>query len=154
MRRRPISTKYSRTRFLDNYRVGAVSPEVAARIWPQIEGYIAKALNRGQLRKAYLPTDILAHVLRNPEWQLWIAATNERIDAAIVTRIHQYDRCRTCNVFIVGGRNMKDWLPLALKETEDYAKRMGCIAMEGGMRKGWARVAGYQVTSCALLKEF
>lgn len=136
------------------HRVVAVSPEVAARIWPNVESYIARALKRGGLEKAYLPTDILAHLLREPLiWRLWIVADGEQISAAIVTRIIQYDRCHTCLVFLIGGKNMKAWLGQAIEETEKYARSLGCLAMEGGARRGWIRAAGYRAIGLTMVKE-
>lgn len=135
------------------YKVAALTPAQAAEAWPHIRTYIEEALKAGALARAYEPTDILAHVLTDPSWRLWIAIDGQAIAAAIVTRIHQYDRCRTLNVLLVGGREMRLWLKQAMEATEQYARSIGCVAMEGGMRKGWAKVAGYKVASCVLIKE-
>ena len=133
--------------------MAALTPAQAAEAWPDVRVYIEEALKAGALSRAYEATDILAHVLTDPSWRLWIAIDGETIAAAIVTRIHQYVRCRTLNVLLVGGRGMKLWLRQAMEATEHYAKSIGCVAMEGGMRKGWAIVAGYKVASCVLVKE-
>ena len=135
-------------------RCGALTPEQAARVWPNIERYIALALKRGGLERAYLPTDILAHLLREPLiWRLWIVADGEQIQAAIVTRIIQYDRCHTCLVFLVGGKDMKAWLQMTSDEIEKYARSLGCLGMEGGARKGWIRAAGYRQLGVTLFKD-
>lgn len=133
-------------------RVVPVAPAAAANLWPHIEGYIARALKRGNLERAHFPYDILVHVLSD-RMGLWIATDGEKIDAAIITRIMQFDRCRTCHVYLVGGRNMRAWLPLAMTEIESYARKAGCIAMEGGARFGWVRAAGYRENGVALVKE-
>lgn len=134
------------------HKVIAVPPEVAARIWPQVEGFIAKAIKRGHIEQAFLPTDILASVLLGKLF-LWIATDGERIDAAIVTRRMDYDRLSTTYVCLVGGRNMKAWLDIALHEIEGFARRTGCKAMEGGARHGWTRAAGYRIAGVNLVKE-
>lgn len=135
-----------------DYRVGAVTPQIAQKVWPEIEHFIAGALKRTHLQQGYLPLDIFAMIQRG-ELLLWLAASDKDIAAAFVTKINEYPRCKTCNIFLLGGKGMRDWLPQVIAETEAYAKRMGCLLMEIGGREGWVRAAGYRLSGVALVKE-
>lgn len=133
------------------YQFGPVTSQVAQRVWPQIEPFIAKAIKRGGLEKAYLPIDVLCQIQRG-EMTLWLAAKGEVIDGAVVTKIIHYPRCSTLNGFLVGGKNMKEWFAAGLPLLKAHAKSTGCIAIEGGARKGWVGF-GFEITGVTLAME-
>lgn len=124
----------------------------AARVWPQVEPFILKAIRRGHLERCWNTTDVLVGILKN-EAELWIVHNGQEIDAAIVTRFVIYPRAKTLFVALIGGRNLKTWAEMVDAQLEDYGRRNGCAALEGGARKGWSRVAGYQLTGCTLWKD-
>lgn len=146
------------------HRITALAPDWAARVWPQVEHYIAKALKRGGLERAYQPQDVLADVLLG-SCLLWIVsrgdAANIKIDAAIVTRRIDYRRCSTVYVSLIGGSNLKAWWDKAEDAIDKYAKGLpsipgtaGVVGLEGGNRKGWARKPGWEVTGVMMRKFF
>lgn len=131
------------------HQVSKVSPEFAPKVWPQIEGFVEKALRKGHALNKSLPVDILGHIIFN-HMHLWVAHDQQKIDAAIVTRFIDWDRCRTLYVPIIGGRNLKAWLDPVLTELDKFAKANNCIEIGGELRKGWARVGGFEITGCTL----
>lgn len=128
-----------------------VASHLVPHIWPKCEPHIKRALDR-TCGGAYLPVDILIAVLKG-EMRLWVSAVGTECEAAMVTRIVDYPRKRTCNVFLIGGRNMSGWAEEFSQKVEAHARSLNCHAMEGGARQGWSRVAGYTVTGCVLVKE-
>lgn len=133
-------------------RVVPVAPAAAANLWPHIEGYIARALKRGGLERAYLPTDILAHILKERMF-LWVATDGQTIDAAIITKLNVYDRCTTCDMFLVGGRNLSQWFAQAQSTIEEWARKIGCPLAEARGRRGWLRLNGYREAGYIYVKE-
>lgn len=122
-------------------------------LWPQVEPHIKKALKYAH--GCYEPIDILIECLTGKS-KLWISWNEESqsVEAAMITRINQYPRKRTCGVPFIGGRNLSGWKDKFMVAVEGYAKANHCSAMEGGSREGWARVAGYRNVGCVLVKEF
>ena len=134
------------------YKVAPLTIEWAARVWPQLEGHIGRALRRGGLEKAYQPCDVLADALLGA-CLIWAVTREQKIVAAIVTRRVDYRRCSTLFVSLIGGAEMKGWRPLAEETIETYAKNLGCVALEGGNRRGWARWPGWKVTGFTMQKD-
>jgi hypothetical protein len=118
------------------------------RLWPFVEPLIQKALDR--TLGEYLSGDIYGFLI-NQEMQLWIAG-EEGIDAAMVTQIVTYPRKKFCNVVLVGGSGLKDWLkfqPILLA----WAKEHGCNAVRSTGRRGWHRVLGWTEAYTVSTKE-
>ncbi len=86
--------------------------------------------------------------------QLWIAVQGEELLAAVVSLISDYPRKRVFSVPYVGGVRLMDWLPEMLRVTEAWSKSVGCVAMAGALRRGWARAAGMRETSVYLWKDY
>jgi hypothetical protein len=130
----------------------AIPPNLVAQVWPEVEPLIKKPLDR-TAHGCYLPCDIFAGLVRG-ELLLWVSRTDAgTIEAAVVTEIRNYPRKRACNVFLVGGANLRGWFGEMNAKIEEYAAKSGCHQMEGGARRGWARVAGYREIGVTLMKE-
>lgn len=85
--------------------------------------------------------------------QLWIAHEGEEVLMALVTRLHEGARGKTCDMAFVGGRRLKEWAHV-IGIVEQAAREEGCnrITFEG--RAGWQRVfPDYRQTSVRLEKE-
>ena len=70
---------------------------------------------------------------------LWLVADGTKPIAAITTRIIEYPGCRAMALDWIGGRRMKEWLPMAQETIERFAKDNGCTHLEGYGRKAWGR---------------
>lgn len=135
---------------LPSYALGIINQDQAIKLWPQIEHLIGPLLAQEGL---YHPVDILAFHIRG-EMLIWVAwdMVSPQIDAVMVTQIVRFPRKTICAVPYIAGRNMRRWARKLQEETEKYARAQGCAQMGGGYRKGWARVAGYEVTGVTLRK--
>lgn len=136
---------------LVTYQFVRCPAETAARIWPQVEGFIKGALKRGHLENFYEPHDVLAMILLN-QADLWLVHNNERIDAAFVTRFCTYPRSKTLYVSLIGGRNMKAWLRLVDEKIDEFARQWGCKYVEGATRQGWARLGRFKITGVSMIR--
>ena len=127
-------------------------PEHLPYLWPQIEPHLKRAT--AYTHGLYEPIDLLTEALQG-KVKIWISWNEEEktTEAAMVSRICQYPRGRTCSVPFIGGRNLRGWKDKFVSVIEAYARAQGCGAMEGGRRKGWVRAAGYEVSGVILFKE-
>lgn len=81
---------------------------------------------------------------------LWIAAENNRIEAAAVTELRRTELSRSCVIVACGGRG--DWASL-IGPIENYARAEGCDCVRLFGRKGWGRVLpDYAATKIVLEK--
>lgn len=121
-------------------------------VWPRIEEFVAKGLNDDGLGR-YSAEDVL-ELLRKGQLKLWVAydADEQVFDAAMVTDIVQYPQCRECNIWAVGGENMKRWLHEWIATIEAYACTHGCIRLYTVGREGWIKTAGAKVIGAAMVK--
>ncbi len=116
-------------------------------------------VHREWLRSALLddPRASLESVLDDIEGeraQLWaVGAWGRDVEALIVTRLIQYDRCYALEVQLCAGRDMEHWLHL-LAELERHARNLGCRFVEVRGRRGWERVLpDYAFRGVSLAKE-
>jgi hypothetical protein len=132
------------------HQLSLVPPQVAPSIWATVEPMIEKAITRSHANNITTPQHQLCAILLGNA-QLWVAQDGRQIDAAIITRFITWDTGKkTLYVPIIGGHNMKAWLPAALETLKAHAQRTGCMDLRGEFRKGWARVAGFQITGVNL----
>ena len=117
-----------------------------------MEPHLRRALKYA--RGCYESVDLLVECLTGRA-KLWISWNEEEkaIEAAMITRLVQYPRRKTCSVPFIGGRNLRGWKDKFIETVEAYARANKCSAMEGGARAGWSRVAGYRNIGCVLMKE-
>ncbi len=128
-----------------------VTAEKARIVWPLAEPHVAKALVH--YHGAYWPEDVL-DLVEKGRAQLWLVQKHDKVIAALVSWINYYPRRTTICVPLIGGEQMKSWFRLALLAIESWAMEVGCDALEGGARRGWARLAKMEETAVALWKDF
>lgn len=69
---------------------------------------------------------------------LWVAPTRYNVKALAVTTFVQYPQIKTCRVMLGAGN-----LDLIVKNIEpiaEWAKALGCVAIEMSGRDGWERI--------------
>ena len=120
----------------------AIPAERLHVVWHEL----APLLERAVRRSADKP-DLVAHLLAG-EAQLWAVYDGEQPVAAIVTRIQQSHDERRCLLWLIGacpeasrrGHRVREWAADFLAELETWARSLGCIALWGCGRRGWARI--------------
>lgn len=101
----------------------------------------------------YRPQDVLALLLK-AKARLWIAWDEERaiVIGAVVTEILEYPNgLRELRGWLVGGRDMKEWLTPGMTMLEEYGRANDCKYLTGGFRKGWLRL-GFHETGISVAK--
>lgn len=110
-------------------------PDFALRAWPLIADWVAAALERGKGNT--LPEDVRAY-LTGGTMQLWLAWADKRAKGCCITELIDGARGRTCNLVVVAGLDLVEWLPLT-EQIKAWARSHGCVRLEASGRAGWER---------------
>ncbi len=105
-------------------------------IWPSIEKYAESVCARSNGK--YSPEDFYEE-LKTAKMQLWCAIADEGVVCAVGTRIVDYPQKKVCRIEFCGGKNYKSWIAYT-SVIEEWAKSLGCNAIEVVGRKGWTRL--------------
>ena len=65
---------------------------------------------------------------------------DEKVIAAITTRIIEYPSKKAMAMDWIGGKRMMEWLPIAMEKLTSFAKDCGCSHLEGYGRKAWSKI--------------
>ena len=109
--------------------------------WALTCKYLEAALERGGDKDWHLE-DLLRGALSG-RLSLWGFVTAGRITGAGLTTITEYPQRRVLEIVAMGADTQTEdyWLPL-LERLKDVARSMGCSAIMGTGRAGWARKLG------------
>ena len=125
---------------LDKLVLTAVPASVIDVIWSDV----ARVL-RGSVSTANGRFDLndIREGIKSGFYGLWVVMDEDRVVAALTTRIIVYPQCKSLAMDWVGGSRggarMSEWLPKAHKVITKFAKENGCTQIEGYGRKGWNR---------------
>lgn len=128
-----------------------VAQQHVARLWPLVAKYVEDSLEFAQ--GVFLVDDIRTGCMQG-KFQLWIATRDDDVLAAVITEITDYPRMRVCAVPFIGGRDMRAWFRKMLYAVETWSKEMGCVAMQGGARRGWGKLANMDEIGVILFKKY
>ena len=98
-------------------------------LWPLLEPAVKRWPDK---------PDVLARLLFN-DAQLWAIYDADVPVAAIVTQI-QVGNEKRCLIWLVGGSRLREWAGDFIVKLEDWARSLGCVALRGVGRPGWARI--------------
>jgi hypothetical protein len=110
-------------------------------VWPDLWPLLEPAVKRSPDKP-----DVLARLLFN-DAQLWAVYDADAPVAAIVTQIQAGRPSaalrageRRCLIWLVGGSRLREWAADFITKLEDWARSLGCVALRGVGRPGWARI--------------
>jgi len=124
-------------------------------VFPIVQDSIDKALKYSG--NHFIVDDIYNDLLEGKMqlWVLWNLNKKQNFQGCGVTKILQRTNSKALNIFIVTGRNRKQWqdkMPLV----EDWAKQNGCTHIETYARPGWSKLLkeqDYKITHYLLEKK-
>ena len=111
-------------------------------VWSLVKKDISEALSYSG---NHTDADFVYDCVKKNKMQLWVvwdkdkSTTLEKYYGVVVTEIIQRTLVKTCNIFIVTGRQRQKWQHL-ISVLEDWAKSIGCTDMYLISRKGWERI--------------
>lgn len=119
-----------------------VPKEIVYNVWPQVVKTMSKSVETSGGK--FLMQDILRGI-EHDIYVLWVvldhqaAPGQDQVIASLTTRIIGYPNKRALALDWIGGKRMKEWLPIAQDTMQRYAKDNGCTHLEGYGRKAWGR---------------
>lgn len=120
----------------DGLTVAAVAPEDCARLWPAVAPLLAMAYAENGLP---LPSDMLTR-FRNRVGVLWVVLRDDKLVAAVETRLSERVWGLICEIVALGGSGLDVWKTAVDSAIVEYAKAEGCDRVRLVGRPGWARV--------------
>jgi hypothetical protein len=114
-----------------------LTPDEAVQYWSTLSTYFEKVIEHGQGESTL--TDYLRKVLNNYA-QCWALVSEDyKIVGAGLTEIINYSQHKTLHIIAYSGDDF-DSQAKVFSTVEEYAKNMGCKAIEQWGRSGWAKV--------------
>ena len=132
-----------------------IPKENIEKVFPMVEDSIKKALKHSG--NHFIVDDILNSLTAGEMqlWVLWNEKKKQNFQGCGVTKILKRTNTTALNIFIVTGRNRKQWQD-KISVLEDYAKEQGCTHIETYARPGWSRILKnkqYKITHYILEKK-
>lgn len=119
-------------------RVSTVPKEAVKHVWSDVEELLKKSVadtSRGKIDLIDILNGILTDV-----YVLWVVLDDEdKMIAAITTRIATYPRRKSMVLDFVGGTKLHKWKDAVIETIGRFAKENDCQHLEGYGRKGWER---------------
>mgnify|MGYP003132250944 FL=1 len=119
--------------------ISAVPKEALGSVWADVARVMDKSV---ETSNGKYHIDDLYHGIQNNLYVLWVIMEEEKVIAAITTRIIDYPGKRAMAMDWLGGSRMKEWLPIAQRTMESFAKDNNCTHLEAYGRKAWTRWLG------------
>ena len=118
----------------------AVPREAVDIVWADVSGMLNKAI---ETSKGKYHIDDIYEDLTKGYYNLWLvidSEKDEKVVAAITTRIIEYPNRKAMAMDWVGGRRMTEWLPIVMNRLISFANDCGCSHLEGYGRKAWMKI--------------
>lgn len=131
--------------------IGGVHPEQVMAIWDRVEPILRRVVkpNTGYTLES------VRQMLLTAQFQLWVVGDFKGV---IVTQVQARHTGPVLWGQFMAGDNMKEWLSDWIAVQEEYARHLGCVAVEFCGRKGWNRVVEkhpeYKATWTVFRREF
>lgn len=113
-----------------------VPKEAVDLIWGDVRPMLEAASNTSKGR--YMVQDVRAGIDAGA-YLLWVVVIDDKVVAAITTRIIEYPRCRAMALDWIGGSQMKKWIKAVSEAMASHARHNGCTHMEGYGRSAWIK---------------
>jgi hypothetical protein len=117
--------------------VSLVPAQYVDTCWSKVEGFVDKAAKYTYGR--YTASNIY-DMVKEDDYQLWVAFDGEVFKAAVVTNIMVYPQKKMLGMQFCGGEDMSSWINPMLALLKKFAKDMGCDGLESTARPGWAKI--------------
>ena len=116
-----------------------VAPESVWWVWPNIESYLGKVLERYPF--GGITIEDVRIKCASGQFRLFVILEGHEFLGAVCTRVGEFGKY---HVLGIGGRNMDAWGDTLMDVLLDDAAINGCHIFGGYGRKGWSRKLGIE----------
>ena len=117
--------------------VSLVPTEYVDTCWGKVEGFIEKAAKYTYGRYT---TGNIYDLVKEGDYQLWVAFDGETFKGAVVTNIITYPQRKLLGMQFCGGEELSTWKDPMLNLLKRFARDLGCEGIESTARPGWAKI--------------
>jgi hypothetical protein len=117
--------------------VSLVPTEYVDTCWGKVEGFIEKAAKYTYGRYT---TGNIYDLVKEGDYQLWVAFDGETFKGAVVTNIITYPQRKLLGMQFCGGEELSIWKDPMLNLLKRFARDLGCEGIESTARPGWAKI--------------
>jgi len=117
-------------------------------------GAVLPFVERAMEESAYDTPQSVYDAIKEERAVLWVVWKDGEIIAVCVTQLSQSAKAKTCSIWIMTGRGLRDYIHL-YQGIEDYARAEGCNRMRHKSRPGYVKLMkkyGYQMTHAVIEK--
>lgn len=133
----------------DQTRVFTIRPEDVDATRPWLEPFLREFERKTCLVSA---EDVIRQA-KDSDCQLWSYYDGERFRGVVATRIHQNTVGKVCSMWVCIGIDATDLMDGVHAEIEQWARKIGCYALEIVGRPGWQKMLpGYRRVAVVLEK--
>jgi len=116
-------------------KIQFVPLEWVNRTWPQVEAFVASALEYSQGDYTVDHAKVMA---TNGQWQLLVATTDEGIEGAALVQFFNRPNDRVCFMIAISGKLITS--DETFEQLKTYAASNGATCIEGASRESVARL--------------
>lgn len=122
-----------------NTLIRKVPTEWLPSLWPDLKPWVTKAMKY----HPFVDADDVLVLAMNGHLTVFVAIVDDRLAGTFMVEVLRYPKRLVANIMVVGGRrgSMRHWLDPMLENVARWARAMGCEALQGTGREGWARTA-------------
>ena len=113
-----------------------VQPDRLDEFWPICKPMLETAF---RFRIHADTADDYYEPLKNSEYQLWVAVSEDRVLGAVITSIIEGSNAKICNIHSLGGDDLPEWVDEMNDTLTGFANENKCAAIEAITRRGFAR---------------
>lgn len=108
-------------------------------LWPDLKPWVAKAMKY----HPFVDADDVLVLVMNGHLTVFVAIVDDRLVGTFMVEVLRYPKRLVANIMVIGGKrgSMGRWLDDMLQTVETWARGVGCEALQGVGREGWARKA-------------
>jgi hypothetical protein len=116
-----------------------VPTEWLPSLWPEIKPWVAKAMKY----HPFVDADDTLVLAMSGQLTVFVAIVDDKLSGVFMVELLRYPKRLVANIMVIGGRrgSMKRWLDDMLEVVATWARALGCDALQGTGREGWARTA-------------
>lgn len=119
---------------------------------PEYRAHFEPALRAIERTRVVTADDVLEQSEAG-QAQLWGYAQDGKVTFAAATRIHELARGKLCSIWVGAGSGNPEVFREVHSHIEQWARSIGCYALEIVGRKGWLKVLpGYTDEAVVLVK--
>ena len=124
-------------------------------LWPELAPRLEEALHHSAGESQI---EDIHQLLREAKMQGWaiVDRRNEAIVGAGATRVTQYPRLMSMDIYLLEGEDMEVWADTIFQQFWDKCRMMRCDLMRFFGREGWRRKAprfGFKPQYCVMTRD-